>query len=519
MTLASRRAVCGGIGIALATGRATAAADPAVAHTRHGPVRGVAADGVVVFKGVRYGADTTGRRFQPPAPPAPWTDVRPAFAYAAACPQERIAEPVSEDCLFLNVWTPRLREGRRPVMVYLHGGAYSTGSGSHPTYDGSRLVRRGDVVVVTLNHRLNAFGYLSLPGEAGYEDSGNVGQLDLILALCWVRDNIAEFGGDPGCVTVFGQSGGGAKIATLMATPAAAGLFHRAATLSGQQVTASGPDHAAQRTAAFLDALSLRPGEGAKAARLPADALVRALATVDPIIGRGGLYFGPVFDGRSLKRHPFYPDAPQQSAHIPMLIGGVRDETRYFLGRNEPSAFTLGWDDLPPRLVKEMRADLPPAMVIAAYRGVYPAYSPSDVFFAATTAGRSWRGGVIEAELRARQGSPAYVYQLDWRSPVRGGRLGAFHTLDIPLVFDTVAAGREDTGGGADAQAMADQMSEALLAFARTGDPSTPGSPWAPYTLPRRRTRVFDRISRMEDDPRGAERRLFAAAPFIQQGT
>jgi para-nitrobenzyl esterase len=242
-----------------------------VARTKAGQVRGALDKGVYVFKGIRYGADTAARRFLPPLAPEPWAGVRDALEYGPASPQpSRSPEKSSEDCLFLNVWTPGLRDGRkRPVMFYIHGGAYSNGSGSSPLYDGVRLCRRGDVVVVTVNHRLNAFGYLYLArfGVPEFADSGNAGQLDLVLALKWVRDHIEEFGGDPGRVLVFGQSGGGAKIATLMATRAAAGLFQRAATMSGQQVTASGPLNASLRARAVLDALKLPPERAAELLR------------------------------------------------------------------------------------------------------------------------------------------------------------------------------------------------------------------------------------------------------------
>jgi para-nitrobenzyl esterase len=503
---------------------ATAGSRSVLARTNVGPVRGMQEDGINIFKGVRYGADTASRRFMPPIPPQRWTAVREATSYGPACPQTGTAhEMTSEDCLFLNVWTPGLRDqGLRPVLFYIHGGAYSHGSGSSPLYDGSRLCRRGDAVVVTVNHRLNAFGHLYLARLGGppLGDSGNAGMLDLVLALTWVRDNIAEFGGDPARVMLFGQSGGGAKIATLMAMPAAQGLFQRAATMSGEQLTASGPLHATQRARALLTALHLRPDDPAPLQALPAERLVEALGTLDPIISDGPLYFGPVLDERSLTRHPFYPDAPPTSAHIPMMIGNTHDETRTLIGESRPGTFALTWDHLPQALAEQMRADIAPETVIAEYRRLYPQASASDIFFAATTASRSWRPAVVEAELRALQGSPAYVYQLDWKSPRDGGKWGAPHTLDIPLVFENLDKEGSLTGTSPDAQRIAEQMSEAFLAFARHGDPNHRALPkWEPYELARRQTLIFDNPARLVDDPRGAERRLFAKVPFIQQGT
>ena len=232
----------------------SAAASPVI-RTSAGRVRGTVDGDVQIFRGIRYGADTAPRRFMPPVAAEPWRGVVDATVYGAASPQPGSEANQSEDCLFLNVTAPMAKAVKpRPVIVYIHGGAYSSGSGSSPLYDGSTLCRRGDVVVVTVNHRLSLFGYLYLPG---FPDSGNAGMLDLVLALRWVRDNIASFGGDPDCVTLLGQSGGGAKIATLMAVPAASGLFHRAATMSGQQLTASGPLHAAGRTRALLDKLGV----------------------------------------------------------------------------------------------------------------------------------------------------------------------------------------------------------------------------------------------------------------------
>ena len=410
-----------------------------VARTSAGSVRGTLAQGVHVFRGLRYGADTATRRFLPPLPPAGWSAIEDATQYGPSCPQRGgLGKTASEDCLALNVWTPALQDGgARPVLFYIHGGAFDEGSGSSPLYDGTHLCQRGDVVVVTVNHRLNAFGYLYLGrlAAAAYADSGNAGMLDLVLALRWVRENIAQFGGDPHRVMLFGQSGGGAKIATLMAMPAAQGLFHRAATMSGEQITASGPLHATQRAQAFLLALKIPDAQAFRLRELPAGRLVEALEAVDPIIGHGGVYFGPVLDERALQRHPFYPDAPPQSAGVPLIIGNTHDETRNLIGGSDPGAFHLGWEQLPGALATSMRADILPEQVVAQYRRLYPRASASDIFFAATTAARSWRPAVIESELRAAQGSPAFVYQLDWRSPADGGRWGAPHGLDIPLVF------------------------------------------------------------------------------------
>jgi len=518
----TRRTIAGGLalgGVALASPVWSAGRAPVVA-TRHGPVIGGRDGPISVFRGVRYGADTGPRRFGPPALPQPWTRPVEALRYGAASPQRGNEPDQSEDCLFLNVWTPGADREQRPVMVYIHGGAYSTGSGSSPLYDGTRLARRGDVVVVTVNHRLTVFGYAGLARLAGpgFEASGNAGQLDLIQALEWVRDNIAAFGGDPGKVTVFGQSGGGAKIATLMATPAARGLFHRAATMSGQQVTASGPLNATTRARVWLEALGLTGERAAEARSLPAGRLLEAAAAVDPILG-GSLYFGPVLDDVVLFRHPFYPDAAPQSAAIPMIIGNTRDETLAFMG-DDPANAGLTWETLAARMTPAvMRVDVSPEAVIAEYRRLHPDWSPDRVLIAASTAARSWRAAIVEAEARARQGRPAFVYQLDYAETMPGGRIGAFHMADIPLVFDTVRApGSRATG--ADAQAMADVMSETFLAFARTGDPNHSGLPrWTPYGLEKRETILMDLPPRMADDPRGDERRFFARVPYIQPGT
>jgi para-nitrobenzyl esterase len=526
--LPDRRTVLAG-GLALGAA-AVASASPVlaregegpVAMTRHGPVRGAVEDGVNVFKGVRYGADTAPRRFMPALPPEPWTEVRPALEYGAASPQKSAEPNQSEDCLFLNVWTRGLRDGgKRPVMVYIHGGAHANGSGSSPLYDGVNLCKRGDVVVVTVNHRLNVFGYgyFARVSGAGPElaDSGNVGNLDLILALTWVRDNIAEFGGDPDRVMIFGQSGGGGKVVTLLAMPPAAGLFQRAATMSGQHPTVMGPLHATRRAEAFMAQVGVSGIDELRAA--PFQRLVAGLNMKDPLVEDDGIIFWSVLDMRSTPRHPVYPDAPAQSKDIPLIVGTVNDETRYFLGSDEAN-YTLTWDTLPAKLAPEMVADIDPDYVVARYREWYPDYTPSDVFFAASTAGRSWRGSVILAQERARLGAPTWVYQVNFPSPMEGGRRRALHTIDIPLVFDNIHKEGAKAGTGPEAQAMADAMSSAFIAHARAGDPNHQGIPsWPQYTVPRRAEMIWDTPPAVVDDPRGRERELFALTPYVKPGT
>jgi para-nitrobenzyl esterase len=514
------------IGAATSAPRLLATTGEAVtlAKTRSGRVAGYRDHGMHVFKGFHFGAHTAPRRFRPALQESVWPGVRDATRPGASAPQNGNDGPGSEDCLFLNVCTPGLRDGgKRPILFYIHGGGYNNGSGSDPLYDGVRLCRRGDVVVITVNHRLNAFGYLYLAqlGSEDLQQSGNVGQLDLVQALRWVREHAQEFGGDPGNVTVFGQSGGGAKIATLMAMPATRGLFHRAWTMSGQQVTAAGPRAADQRARIYLQALGLGEGDIERVRSMPMEALLRAQSVRDPSrVENSGLYFGPVMDGRDLPRHPFWPDAPAQSAQIPMVISNTRDETRAFLG-NDPTNFALRWDDLPDKLAAQQFVDIAPEVVIAEYRRLYPDYTPSEVFFAATTAGRSWRGAVEELEVRARQGANTWAYQLDWHpGGEEGERLRAFHALDIPLVFDNIRQPGSRTGESEQAQRVADAMSEALLVFARTGEPRTGATKdWRPYSLTNRETMVFSDAPRMEDDPRGGERRLYQRAPFVQRGT
>lgn len=473
--------------------------------------------GIFAFKGIRYGR---AERFRAPRPEPRLAETVRADAFGPIAPQGRGEEPRSEDCLFLNVWTAGGASGKRPVMVYFHGGAYSNGSVTHPLNDGATLAASEDVVVVTVNHRLNAFGYLYLARfDPRFADSGNLGQLDLILALQWVKANIAAFGGDPGRVFVFGQSGGGAKIATLMGMPAAKGLFHSAATMSGQQVTVSGPLNATKRAQAYLARLGVKENDLGPLLEMPMEKLIEATDATDPILG-GDVYFGPVLDMKWLLRHPFWPDADPQSNAISMILGNTRDETRAFISPDSEKVRGLNWDNLAQRMAPELRMDILPEWVAEQYRAHFPADSPEQIFYRATTAGRSWPGQVLEADARAAAGARAtWVYQVDFQSPTEPGR-GAPHTMDIALAFGTLGARGSFTGTGPAAQKLSRQMMGAFAALARTGKPIAKGLPaWAPYTLPSRATMVFDATSRLVDDPRRWERELFARVPYIQPGS
>ncbi|HEY0624563.1 carboxylesterase/lipase family protein [Sphingomonas sp.] len=470
--------------------------------------------GIARFRGIRYGR---AERFRRAAAIPPSRDPIRATSFGPACPQRGKYRPQSEDCLFLNIWTPAsdARAGL-PVMVYVHGGAYANGSVTDPENDGASLAEKG-VVLVTVNHRLNALGYLYLaPFDPRLPDSGNNGQLDLILALIWVRANIAAFGGDPARVTLFGQSGGGAKIATLAAMPAARGLFHRAATMSGQQVEVTGAERSAERTRAYLAALKIAPHELSPLLTLPVERLIEALATRDPFED-SPVYMGPVLDRRNVTRDPFRPDAAPAARAIAWMLGGTRDETRAYFDPDGAEMRTLGWDAVGAKIAAELPVKAPVEAIVAEYRRRFPGYSPADIFFAVTSDGRSWRPMLEEAEALARAGRPAFVYQFDFPSPVEPAR-GAFHALDIPFVFGTLAD--SPAGTGAESRAVSAAMQERFVAFARTGTPNAPGlSPWPVYRLRDRATMIFDRRTRVVRDPRGWQRRLFAPYPYTQPGT
>lgn len=499
-----------------------------VVTTNLGRVQGLKHGDVFAFKGLRYGASPTGPlRFKPPQPAKSWTAIQTAFDFGAPAmqmPSGATAAPVTElsveiarffdttsdmtvdneDCLFLNVWSKSLAAGaKRPVMVWLHGGGFAYGSGAWPVYDGANLSRRGDVVVVTVNHRLNAFGYLYLADLMGaeYAASGNAGMLDIVQALQWVKDNIAAFGGDPANVTIFGESGGGAKVSHLLAMPSARGLFHKAIIQSGPGLRGATRAAATNIAREVLTELQIAPGDVRALQAAPADAIVAAASAVISRPGPGAFQrLSPVVDGAALPADPFTPAAPAMSADVPILIGCNKDEMSIF-NASAPWWGRLTQDEANAR-AKEAFGPSADA-VMAAVRAAHPDYSPTYQFNAAATHIAFTNGSVAIAERKAAQRrAPAYLYYLTWETPVAGGLFKAPHALDLPLVFDNVEVARAFLGAGPAPQALADKMASTWIAFATTGNPNNASIPdWPAYDARRRATMVFDTNTRVENDP------------------
>lgn len=499
-----------------------------VVNTSNGPVRGlIEQGGLHVFRGVRYGAPPVGElRFKPPRKPAPWTAVAEAYKYGERAMQAAggfgavaDAPKMSEDCLFLNVRTPGLDNKKRPVMVWLHGGGFSSGSGGDAICEGSNLARKGNVVLVAVNHRLNIFGFLQLSKKWGadYASSGQAGMLDIVLSLEWVRDNITRFGGDPHNVTIFGESGGARKVAMLMAMPPAKGLFHKAIIQSGSGLDAPSSEEAVAMGRELLKKLGIEEGDVRALARADAkamfDAQPPASAAVSPpgklTLPTGG--FVPCVDGIALPRKPFIPDAPPISAKIPLLIGSNKDEMTIF--NTADKKFGTSTDE---EFVAHVRTALPDQAeaLIPALHKAFAKYSPSHLITATNTMKGYWIATVLQAERKAMQrAAPVYAYLLAWETPVDGGRLRSHHALDLPLVFNNVESSRSMVGPGPEPQRVADLMSSAWIAFARTGNPNTDALPqWPAYTLRRRATMVFNVDSRVQDDPYGEIRRILMQA-------
>jgi para-nitrobenzyl esterase len=517
-------------GASLVTMRGAQAANAApVVETTCGKLRGVRHGASISFKGIPYAASTGGaNRFLPPAPVTPWSGIRAADTFGNSAPQNAekptaltgwyvSLEPMSENCLSLNVFTPQLGARKlRPVMVWLHGGGWSTCSGTAPGFDGSALAAHGEVVVVTVNHRLDVFGYLDLSGsDERFSDAGNAGILDLVAALRWVRDNARAFGGDPDNVTIFGQSGGASKVTTLMEMPAAKGLFHKAIAQSvSGGLRLAGPDEAARMAAQLSSQLGIAKADGAALQNVPVAQLLAAMKGVHD-------QFRPVLDQRSFTRNPFDPDAGDQGLNVPLLIGNAATETTLFLA-SQPDNFTIAMPEVRRRVGRFLRLDAPAtARLVASYQASLPGASPFDLLAQITT-DYVFRGNTTEIAVRqaARASAPVHTYVFDWRTPVLGGRLRTPHTSEVPFVFGTAATAPGLIGTGADIAPLTHQMMTTWAAFAHTGNPNNVTLPhWPRFDGTTRETMLLDRQSKVAQNPGGAERVALEALPFYEYST
>ena len=485
----------------------------------YGKVQGIQTAGVREFKGVPYGASTAGRnRFMPPKKPAAWKGVRECLAHGQISPQvpadlrsdyammihwDYQPGGMGEDCLSLNIWTSGLKDGaKRPVLVSFHGGGFTTGSGNAIGYDGAQLARFGDVVVVTVNHRLATFGYthladLGAPAEFAF--AGVAGIMDLTASLEWVRDNIGNFGGNPDNVTIFGQSGGGAKTSTLLATPAAKGLFHRAAVQSGSLLKFVPKARATQNAEALLKQLGIPKSRIADLQKISWQQLLEAQVAAGA--GAPGLGSGPVLDGKYLTHDAFDPAAPGESAEIPLIVSTTLEDAALGL-----TNFNLSEADLKSLVDRRYRAQ--GGEILAMYRKYYPEKSPYLIQAMMFTDTGFRRSAFRQAELKAAQGKGAiYMYQWEWPTPAFGGRYGAVHGLDVSGSF-------REARDGNDAARVADQLSSSWVAFAKTGDPNNSRvPPWPTFDARTRATMIFGTPTQLENDPRGEIRSFWERMP------
>lgn len=495
------------------------------AETAYGKVQGIQNAGIKIFKGIPYGDTTAAKnRFMPPKKPKPWTGVRECIGYGAACPQTQADlrseyaqmimwdrhvgdGPMGEDCLVLNVWTPGLDSAKRAVLVSFHGGGFATGSGNFPGYDGAQLARFGDVVVVTINHRLAAFGYthladLGAPPE--FAHAGVCGVMDMTASLEWVRDNIAHFGGDPSRVMIFGQSGGGAKTTTMLAVPAAKGLFHRAAIQSGSLIRFTPKDRASESAEKLLAKLGIAKNKIADIQKVSWQQLLEAQTAAM----EDHAAFAPVKDGKYLPYDAFDPTAPADSASVPLIISTTLED----------AALNLTNFDLDEAgLVKLLndRYSGKGQQIVEMYRNFYPDKSPFLVQAQAFTDAGGRRNATLQAELKHKQGSaPAYLYLWAWATGSYNGKFGAVHGIDVSASFYNV---RDQTVnvGSAGGKEMSERLASAWVAFAKTGDPNNPKLPkWEPYNADTRPTMVFDNHTQLIHDPRSDIRKFWASMPM-----
>jgi para-nitrobenzyl esterase len=500
-----------------------------VVHTSAGRIRGVPEDGVLVFRGIPYAQPPIGPlRFRPPHKPAAWEGIREAHTYGPAAMQG--ANPVnqsrlthsamSEDCLYLNVWTPATDNVRRPVLVWLHGGAFLFSDGSLPLFNGARLAARGDVVVVTLNYRLGLFGFLRGKGVCGdgLDSTGNEGILDQMAALEWIRDEIGGFGGDPHNVTVFGQSAGAISAALLTIMPRARGLVHKVILQSGGVVVRHTPEAADTVTHRLLAGAGLTPAHASQLRDLPTSALLDLQQRVTP--RAGGVFYQPVADGDLIPADPFAAVAAGAARGIPLLCGTNLDETKFHRAI-DPAVDTLDAGGLLARCRTIWPTAGQAERVIETYRTARQArgadVSPPELWFAIANDHRYRAALMRQAELHAAHTPQTYAYLFAWRSPARGGRLGAAHGMEMPFVFGRLDDPRlgPGTGQSAAVQRLSGHMMDAWIAFARTGHPATEALPaWPVYTAARRATVVFDESVQVVDAPLEAERAIWTSYVF-----
>lgn len=499
--------------------RATSGATHPVATTALGALRGLDRGGHLAFLGVRF-ADSPARerRFTAPTPVSSWTGIVDAGEYAPAAPQDpfvpfpfRAAEPESEDCLFLNVYTPSLDDRRRPVLFWIHGGGFSHGSGKQPQYDGGPLAERGDVVVVTINYRVGALGYLYLGGHDGgaWEATDNAGQRDQVAALAWVREHISAFGGDPDNVTIFGQSAGGVAVSTLLGMPSARHYFHKAIAQSGTANRLGDTTYASTVAGQYLERLGIPDADPDRLRTVDVADIVRAQGPRGPL--------SPVVDGVTIPTHPLHAVRDGAVADVAMMIGTARDEQKLYVDpKREPIddatlvAQVAGW--LPARSAERAGEVADTYRDSRRSRGL-PS-SNLDLADAVATASRFRIPATRLAEAQRAHQERTFVYQIDWESPARRGALGACHGIEIPFVFGTIGRTGDDrmTGSGPDADVLSGHMMDAWIAFARTGDPSHGGiGAWAPYDSQRRTTMIFGRECGAIEAPFEEERAIWAS--------
>ena len=505
-----------------------AAAEGGVADTALGRVRGARTPAGYVFRGIPYAAPPIGKlRFRPPSPPKPWAGVLDASGLPAVCPQSagttfgaggymqklvKLFVPfdrrMSEDCLTVDVWTPAVDGRKRPVMLWIHGGGFSAGCGSDPLYDGVGFCR-DDVVLVTVTYRLHAFGFLYLDGMFdGASGTGNAGILDQIAALRWIRQNIQAFGGDPANVTIFGQSAGAAAVGNILATPSAKGLFRRAICQSGVFANKT-PDEARQATTRFLETIDVRPGDWAALEAVPTDVIVRKATELPGLLAKdglsGGFPFSPVVDGVTRDKPPIAMVAGGSADGVDLIVGTDEDEARLFVfGVNGAQGAGMPVPDL-EKLLGEARGS-----ALKQYYAARGLTGARDIVAALQTDQMFTGPGIELLEAQAAGNNPnIYRYRFDWRSPVNEGALRAFHTVEVPFVFDRLDY--EVLVGSAPPRQLARQVHGAWVNFARTGDPNGRAVPaWPRYDLASRQTMLFDTSSGAQPDPDKVLREVWA---------